>query len=167
MDDADRPSSSPAHQTLLVGAFRILVPTLLAAAIAAVGGGVAVAKSTLEPRPGSYSGDVGAFTLSFKISPNSEKLTALRTDFQGTINCGPPDDNPLFFDFPALTVASGRFDGERVMNSNSDISPRYTIKGAFKTPTHAEGTINVFFTYPHNALPPCNETDPFSATHRA
>ena len=41
------------------------------------------------------------------------------------------------------------------------------LKGGFNTPTHAEGTINVFFTYPHNALPPCNETDPFSATHRA
>jgi hypothetical protein len=51
--------------------------------------------------------------------------------------------------------------------NNSGINPRYKIKGEFNTPTHAEGTINVFFTYPHNALPPCNETDSFSATHHA
>ena len=51
------------------------------------------------------------------------------------------------------------------MDDADDDNPLF--KGEFKTPTHAEGTINVFFTYPHNALPPCNETDPFAATHRA
>ncbi len=50
--------------------------------------------------------------------------------------------------------------------NNSGINPRYTLKGEFNAPTHAEGTINVFFTYPHNALPPCNETDKFSAMRR-
>jgi hypothetical protein len=166
MDHADRPNRN-AHQASLVGAFRVPVPVLLAAAIAAVGCSVAAAKPAAKPKPGGYSGDVGAFTLSFTVSPNGEKLTALRTDFQGTVNCGPPDDNALFFDFPKLAISSGRFDGEKTTNSNSEISPRYTIKGRFNTPTHAEGTINVFFTYPHNALPPCDETDPFSATHRA
>jgi hypothetical protein len=165
MDDATPSPSDPARRTLLVGTLRILTPVLLAMTVAALGGGVAMAKPEAKPRPGSYSGNVGVFTLSFKVSPNSEKLTGLKTDFQGTINCGPPDDEPLFFDFPTLAIASGRFDGETVVN-NSGINPRYTIKGEFNTPTHAEGTINVFFSYPHNALPPCNETDPFSATHR-
>jgi hypothetical protein len=165
MDDANKSPNSPAQQTLHGGTPRILAAALLAVTIAAVGGGVATAKSPVKPRPGAYSGDVGAFTLSFKVSPNGEKLTGLRTDFQGTVNCGPPDDEPLFFDFPTLAIASGRFDGETVMN-NSGINPRYTLKGEFNTPTHAEGTINVFFTYPHNALPPCNETDKFSAMRR-
>ncbi len=165
MDDANQSPNSPAQQTRRASILRVLATTLLAVTIAAVGGGVAAAKSPVKPRPGDYSGDVGAFTLSFKVSPNGEKLTGLRTDFQGTVNCGPPDDEPLFFDFPTLAIASGRFDGETVMN-NSGINPRYTIKGEFNTPTHAEGTINVFFTYPHNALPPCNETDKFSATRR-
>jgi hypothetical protein len=165
MDDANRSPSGPAQQTLLTGTPRILAAALLAVIIAAVSGGVAVAKSPVKPSPGAYSGDVGVFTLSFKVSPNGEKLTGLRTDFQGTVNCGPPDDEPVFFDFPALAIASGRFDGETVIN-NSGINPRYTIKGEFNTPTHAEGTINVFFTFPHNALPPCNETDKFSATRR-
>jgi hypothetical protein len=165
MDDANPSPHSLAGRMLLVGAFRILVATLLATTIAVICGSVAIAKSPIKPSPGAYSGDVGAFTLSFKISPNGEKLTGLKTDFQGTVNCGPPDDEPVFFDFPTLAIASGRFDGETVIN-NSGINPRYTLKGEFNTPTHAEGTINVFFTYPHNALPPCNETDKFSATHR-
>jgi hypothetical protein len=165
MDDADRPVNSSARQALRTGVFYILIPVSLVATIAAFCGGVAIAKSTVKPRPGSYSGDVGAFTLSFKVSPNGEKLTGLRTDFQGTVNCGPPDDEPVFFDFPTLAIASGHFDGDTIMN-NSDINPRYTLKGEFNTPTHAEGTINVFFTYPHNALPPCNETDKFSAMRR-
>ena len=164
--DEDAQTIDPVHHPLLKGAFRIVILTLLATTIAVAGGGVAVAKSSVKPRPGTYAGDVGAFTLSFKISPNGEKLTALRTDFQGTVNCGPPDDNPLFFDFPTLAITGGHFDGETVVN-NSGINPRYRIKGEFNTPTHAEGTINVFFTYPHNALPPCDETDPFSAMHRA
>lgn len=165
MDDAYLSPNGPAEQPSLMGAFHILAAMLLAAAIAVLCGGVAVAKSPVKPRPGAYSGDVGAFTLSFKVTPNGEKLAGLRTDFQGTVNCGPPDDEPLFFDFPTLAIASGRFDGETVMN-NSGINPRYTLKGEFNTPTHAEGTINVFFTYPHNALPPCNETDKFSAMRR-
>ncbi len=166
MNDADRPPNSHPRLVLRRGIFCVFAVTLLAAMVAVLGGGMAVAKSIVKPRPGSYSGDVGVFTLSFKVSPNGEKLTGLRTDFQGTVNCGPPDDEPLFFDFPTLAIASGDFDGETVMN-NSGINPRYTIKGEFNTPTHAEGTINVFFTFPHNALPPCNETDKFSATHHA
>jgi hypothetical protein len=165
MDNANRSPNRPAQQTLLRGTPRILAATLLAVAISITGGGVAAAKSLVRPRPGAYSGDVGVFTLSFKVSPNGEKLTGLRTDFQGTVNCGPPAEEPIFFDFPTLAIASGRFDGETVMD-NSGINPRYTLKGEFNTPTHAEGTINVFFTYPHNALPPCNETDKFSAMRR-
>lgn len=164
--DEDAQVSNPVHRPLLTGAFRIMILILLAATMVAGGGGMAMAKSSFKPRPGTYAGDVGAFTLSFKVSANGEKLTALRTDFQGTVNCGPPDDEPLFFDFPTMTIASAHFDGETAMN-NSGINPRYKIKGEFNTPTHAEGTINVFFTYPHNALPPCNETDSFSTTHHA
>lgn len=166
MNDADRPPNSHTRLVLRGGTFCVFAAMLLAAMVAVLGGGVAVAKSAVKPRSGSYSGDVGVFTLSFKVLPNGEKLTGLRTDFQGTVNCGPPDDEPLFFDFPTLAIRNGGFDGETVMN-NSGINPRYTIKGEFNTPTHAEGTINVSFTFPHNALPPCNETDKFSATHHA
>ena len=166
MNDADRPPNSHTRLVSRVCTFCVFAAMLLAAMVAVLGGGVAMAKSAVKPRPGSYSGDVGVFTLSFKVSPNGEKLTGMRTDFQGTVNCGPPDDESPFFDFPTLAIASGDFDGETVMN-NSGINPRYTIKGEFNTPTHAEGTINVFFTFPHNALPPCNETDKFSATHHA
>ncbi len=82
MSDAHRPPNSHTRLVLRVGTFCVFAPMLLASMVAGLGGGVAAAKSPVKPRPGAYSGDVGAFTLSFKVSPDSEKLTGLRTDLR-------------------------------------------------------------------------------------
>jgi hypothetical protein len=129
--------------------------------------GAAGATATVKPDAGSYSGSAGAgFPVSFTVSSNGKEITKLRTDFEGTVNCGPAADDPPYFDFPTLAITDDGFHGATTVTNPSGISPSYTIKGTFSTATHAGGTVHVSFSFPHNALPPCNETDAFSATHR-
>ncbi len=128
-----------------------------------VAGGAARADSAVRPDVGSYAGSAGAgFPVSFKVGEGGKDLTGLRTDFEGTVNCGPGANNPPYFEFPRLAILDGRFSGHTTVLWASGITPSYTIKGTFSSPTHAAGTIHVYFAYPHDALPPCEETDAFS-----
>ena len=150
------------RRVVAAGSGRRLAVTGLVAAIVAAGG-VARADSAVKPDPGSYLGSAGAgFPVSFKVGDGGTEITGLRTDFEGTVNCGPGSNNPPYFDFPTLRLLDGSFTGHTSVLWASGISPSYTIKGTFGSPTRATGTIHVYFTYPHNALPPCEETDAFS-----
>ena len=150
-------SGKPGRSAALTG--------LVACALALVGVGGAIA--AVKPDAGSYAGSAGAgFPVSFTVSSNGKEIIKLRTDFEGTINCGPPATDPPYFDFPSLELAGDSFHGATTIADRAGTSPSYTIKGTFSTATHADGTIHVFFSYPHNALPPCNETDAFSVRHR-
>jgi hypothetical protein len=138
----------------------MLVPAFAAMAVGAAQASAAPGK----PDPGRYTGNIGAgFPVHFVVSSSGKTITGLTTDFEGTVNCGPPADDPPYFHFPTLTIDDGAFKGTTVEDAGSDIAPVYTIKGHFTTPGRAEGTIHVSFSFPHNALPPCNETDSFSA----
>jgi hypothetical protein len=140
---------------------RVVVTGFVAALV--VAGGAARADAAVKPDAGSYSGSAGAgFPVSFKVGDGGKEITRLRTDFEGTVNCGPASDNPPYFDFPTLSILDDSFKGQTSVLWGSGINPSYTIKGTFSSPTRANGTIHVYFTYPHNALPPCEETDSFS-----
>ncbi len=68
---------------------------MVAAAALALVAGAAAARSALKPEAGSYSGSAGAgFPVRFTVSGNGRAISGLRTDFEGTVNCGPPAANP-------------------------------------------------------------------------
>jgi hypothetical protein len=154
------------HPSRLARFPRVLAALALICAIAAAG---AVA-AELTPETGTYKGSAGVgFPLSFAVAAHGSEIVHLRTDFEGTVNCGPPSDTPSYFTFPALTIRRDHFEGETSVTNPSGISPRYTIKGDFASASEVGGQIRVQFSFPHNALPPCDETDRFSAklTHAA
>ena len=62
-----------------------------------------------------------------------------------------------------MAISNDSFHGAIVENASSEIPQSYTIKGTFVSATKVTGTIHVSFSYPHHALPPCNETDDFTA----
>ena len=133
------------------------------AMLAETGYALAAGKSSVKPRPGNYAGFAGVFNLGFKVPAKGEKVTDLTTNYEGTVNCGPPGENATQVHFPTLAVLKGSFHGSTSITYPSGISPHYSISGSFSTPTRAGGTINVHFDFPHNALPPCDETEQFSA----
>ena len=136
---------------------------LAAAALALACAGIAGARSAVKPEPGEYSGSAGAgFPVHFSVG--GDRISGLRTDFEATVDCGPPAGDPPYFTFPAMTISGDDFHGSTVQHVSSGYSPSFTIKGTFETATKVTGTIHASFTYLHNALPPCNETDKFSAT---
>jgi hypothetical protein len=144
---------------------RFALALLIAVAmLAETGYALGAGKATVTPRPGNYAGFVGTFDLGFKVGANGTKITDMSTHFEATTNCGPPAENPPLVHFPALAVLKGSFHGSTTVSYGGGISPHYSIRGTFSTPTHAGGTVNVHFDYPHNALPPCDETVPFSVT---
>jgi hypothetical protein len=141
---------------------------VLTAAIGALGA-AAVAKTShhgaVQPRTGKFSGFIGPGSrLSFTVSSRGTRITKLRSNFEGTVNCGPPANNPASFGFPELEIHHGQFSGATTVHYPSGLTPRFKISGHFTTPSKASGTMNVHFTFPHNALPPCNQTSPFSVS---
>ena len=104
------------------------------------------------------------FDLGFKVTAKGTKITDMSTHFEATVNCGPPAENPPLVHFPTLAVVKGSFHGSTSVTYGGGINPQYSIRGTFSTPTHAGGTISVHFDFPHNALPPCNETASISVT---
>lgn len=125
---------------------------------------LAAGKAGVMPKTGNYAGFAGASDIGFKVSANGKKITDMSTHFEATVNCGPPAENPPLVHFPALAVVKGSFHGSTSVTYGGGISPQYSIRGTFSTPAHAGGTISVHFDFPHNALPPCNETASFSVT---
>jgi hypothetical protein len=134
--------------------------------VATFGTGYALAagKSDAKPQDGKWAGSVGPFELGFKVIDNGKKVTDLSTRFEGTVNCGPPADTPPLVHFPTMAVVKGKFHGTTAITYPSGISPNYSVSGTFSSPTQAGGTMNVHFSFPHNALPPCDDTSPVVAT---
>jgi hypothetical protein len=144
---------------------RFVAALLIAtAALAETGYALAAGKAAVTPKPGNYAGFAGTFDLGFKVTAKGTKITDMSTHFEATANCGPPAENPPLVHFPALAVVKGSFHGSTGVTDPSGTSPQYSIRGTFSSPTRAGGTISVHFDYLHNALPPCNETVPFSVT---
>jgi hypothetical protein len=139
---------------------------LLVAAVAIAGetGDAMAAGKPVTPKTGNWAGFAGTFEIGFKVAAGGTRITGLATRYEATSECGPPAENPPLVHFPALAVVKGKFHGSTSISYGSGISPRYTISGSFSSPTHAGGTIKVSFDFPHNALPPCDETAPISVT---
>jgi hypothetical protein len=125
---------------------------------------LAAGKAAVTPKTGNYAGSAGASDLGFKVTAKGTKITDLSTHFEATVNCGPPAENPPLVHFPTLAVVKGRFHGSTSISYGSGITPQYSIRGDFRSPTQAGGTISIHFDFPHNALPPCNETASISVT---
>lgn len=94
------------------------------------------------------------------VSPGGKRITGLRTDFQATEDCGPPSTARIHIVFPTIVIHGDSFSG--ATTTTGEIPMHYSIRGIFHAPNAAAGTIGVRFTFPHNALPPCNESDSFS-----
>jgi hypothetical protein len=142
---------------------RLAAALLIATAmLAETGYALAAGKAAVTPKPGNYAGFAGTFDLGLKVIAKGMRITDLSTRYEATVNCGPPAENPPLVHFPALAVVKGSFHGSTTEIDPSGINPQYSIRGTFSTPTRAGGTISVHFDFPHNALPPCDETVQFS-----
>jgi hypothetical protein len=137
---------------------------LVAVAVCALLLAAPVAASLLAaPDSGKFTGTAGAgFHITFTVK-DGKTITSLRTDFEATIDCGPPAEPAPYFTFPAIEVSGGDFHGSTTVVNAGGTSPTFTIKGSFTSATKASGTIHESFSYPKNALPPCSETDTFKA----
>ena len=144
------PQSKSIHVSAAIAVLGLaLVMMLVSTALASVG-----------PRSGTFDGNAGAFSVGFTVSRDGKQITGLRTDFQATEDCGPASVTQVHVVFPSISVRDGDFSGST--QTAGEIPMHYSIRGSFHTPTAATGTIRVHFTFPHNALPPCNESDSFS-----
>jgi hypothetical protein len=144
---------------------RVVAALLIAAAmLGETGYALAAGKAAATPKTGNYAGSAGASDIGFEVTAKGTKITDLSTHFEATVNCGPPAENPPLVHFPTLAVVKGSFHGSTSVSYGGGINPQYSIRGTFSSPTHAGGTISVHFDFPHNALPPCDETAPISVT---
>ena len=147
---------------------RLLAVVMTAAiGIAGAGADVAGAKAPPAPRPGRWTGEVGAFHLSFTVSKSRTRIAAVRTDYEATNpTCGPPSsDVSTVVLFNSLTIRNGAFLGVTVKTPQSGIAMHFTMRGTFKNPTHMTGTMHETFRFPNDSQPPCDETVPLSANH--
>lgn len=144
---------------------KLNIPTLCAVSLAALtltgttAAAVAAreartAKAPVTPKPGRYSGTAGPFTLSFKVTADSKKITHLVTMYNPAADCGIPT-NGQSEGFPALAIRKGRFTGSTVLSPPSGTEVSFSIQGSFSTPTRAAGTIHGHLTV--TSLPPCND----------
>jgi hypothetical protein len=149
---------------VLAAGMAIAVPVLLAVALHVGDAHATAAKAASDatPEPGSYAGFVGPFNIDFKVSRDRKTITDLHTNYQATVGCGPPSDTPVTTRFPKLELDKGHFSGSVTRAPGSEIPMHYSIRGNFSTTEKAQGSVTVHFTFPHNALPPCNSTDSFS-----
>ncbi|MGA9284377.1 MAG: hypothetical protein WBV85_02950 [Solirubrobacteraceae bacterium] len=147
------------------GKMRFAAALLVAAAmLGETAYALAAGKAAVVPKTGNYAGFAGASDIGFKVTAKGTKIVDLSTHFEATVNCGPPAENPPLVHFPSLAVVKGSFHGSTSVTYGGGINPQYSIRGTFSSSTRAGGTISVHFDFPHNALPPCNETSQISLT---
>jgi hypothetical protein len=132
-------------------------------ALAADAASAAPHKTPVTPKPGRYSGFVGPFSISFRVSSNSKQITSLASTFNPAADCGVPT-NLETERFPKLAIRKGAFTGSDVFNPPSQILVFFWIHGSFSTKTRAGGTMHGHFSLPHNALPPCSVSTSFTAS---
>jgi hypothetical protein len=100
-------------------------------------------KAAVTPRPGRYSGFVGPFSISFRVSSNSKQIMSLASTFNPAADCGVPT-NLETEHFPKLAIRKGAFTGSDVFNPPSHILVFFSIRGSFSGRRQA-GTITCSF----------------------
>jgi hypothetical protein len=117
----------------------------------------------LTAASGRYAGTVGTFSITFKVE--NGRISHLVSNFEATTCSGlaPAEPSP-YFSFPALAIKSGYFTGSTTIHDASGLSPQFTIRGSFTTPTRATGTLHEHISVPAGfGAPSCTESSKFSA----
>jgi hypothetical protein len=139
-----------------------LLVALLCASLISAAHAEPARTASATPKPGRYTGFVGPFSLSFKVSAGGRQITDLVTGYDPGAECSVPT-NGQSERFPALSVRKGSFTGSTTLAPPSGIEQFFSIKGSFSSSTRAAGTMHGHFSIPHNALPPCSNTSTFTA----
>ncbi len=129
----------------------------------AVVGPAEAAGGAVKPKPGFYLGSIGAYTLTFTVAAGGTTITNLTTDFQGNGGGCMPAPEVVQTKFAPLTIQRASFHTGKEVHFPSGISEHFTIQGKFASTTIVRGKINNSYTI--TSLPPCNDTQPFSATY--
>lgn len=141
-----------------VTALLICCALLVGAACSALASG----KGSPTPRPGTYSGFDAVDTISFKVSADATKITALSSTFNPAADCGVPT-NVQHERFPTLKIKNGHFKGTTSVETAG--SPEhFAITGRFVSPTKATGKISGHFTI--KSLPPCHASTTFAVKRK-
>jgi len=137
-----------------------LASALAIAVLCSVGAHAAWA---VTPKEGRYAGEIGAFSISFRVSHG--KVTHIISDFQATLCTGlAPSSEEVFVEFPTLRLRNGHFSGSITSGHPPGLQSRFSISGTFRTPTRAAGPFDEHISVPANwGLPQCNESRAFTA----
>jgi hypothetical protein len=122
------------------------------------------ASAAPRPEPGSYTGKIAVWAVSFVVPPRGMEIVEMRTDYEATEGCGPPSNAVVWHDLASMQIGVGSFHGETTIDAPSGIAQHYTVDGEFTSPAHVRGTINIRFNFPHGSLPPCDDTGSFTAS---
>lgn len=155
-----RPKAVRRLAALWIAALAVILPSIACTSVASARS-ASVAKATVKPEPGHYSGFVGPFTIGFEVPAGGQKITHLVTTFNGATLCSVPT-SAISIGFPTLAVRDGGFTGSTSLNPPSHIVDYFSISGKFTTPTRASGTVHEHFTV--TSLPPCHASDAFAVT---